>query len=547
MVKNNTDGGRGERLLVPRGFKPEPLTDFSLLRNRLAMKTALEFMAQKIGRNYPIIVGGTGFYLPQLASSLNPARANWGEVVGLISQAEERHANEAMRAAHDAFPEWSARGVHERARILRRAAQIMRERRFDLAAMEVYEVSKTWREADADVAEAIDFLEYYAGMAEHLMPYRPTEVLLSESNEFGYEGRGVAVVIAPWNFPIAIATGMCAAALATGNTVVFKPATSASMCGYKLVRILMEAGVPAGVINLLTGAGSVLGEALVKNEFTKNILFTGSKAVGFQLIKWAAEADFADQRQVRRVTAELGGKNAVVVDASADMDQAIFGIMRSAFGFQGQKCSACSRVIVHDSIHDEFVRRLVGAASSLQLGDPEDPATDIGAVIDKAAFERVNRYIKIGFEEGATLEYQEEARGVLWRGYFVGPAIFSNVLPTSRLAQEEIFGPVLAVIRAESFAAAIAVANDSEYHLTGGIYSRTEEHLALARRELRVGNLYINRGVTGAVVGRQPFGGFGASGTGPKAGGPDYLVPLMEARTITESLVRRGFSPKLKN
>jgi RHH-type proline utilization regulon transcriptional repressor/proline dehydrogenase/delta 1-pyrroline-5-carboxylate dehydrogenase len=546
MVEHN-DNLAGERLLVPRGFKPEPTLDFSQEKNRLMMKAALERAAKKIGYTYPIIVGGGAAYLSKLASSLNPARANWGEVVGLISQAEERHASEAMRAAHNAFPKWNSCGVRERARILRRAAGIMRERRFDLAALEVYEVSKTWREADADVAEAIDFLEYYAGMAEHLMPYRQTEVLLGESNEFGYEGRGVAVVIAPWNFPIAIAAGMCAAALASGNTVVFKPATSASMCGYKLVRIFMEAGVPAGAINLLTGSGSVLGEALVKNKFTKNVLFTGSKAVGFQLIKWAAEADFADQRQVRRVTAELGGKNAVIVDASADMDQAVAGVMRSAFGFQGQKCSACSRIIVHASIHDEFVRRLIGATSSLQLGDPEDPATDIGAVIDQIAFERVNRYIHLGFEEGATLEYREEAGGVLWRGYFVGPAIFSNVSPTSRLAQEEIFGPVLAVIRAESFAEAVNIANDSEYHLTGGIYSRTEEHLALARRDFRVGNLYINRGVTGAVVGRQPFGGFGSSGTGPKAGGPDYLLPLMEARTITESLVRRGFSPKLKN
>lgn len=544
MENNNA---HDERILMPRGFKPEPPLDFSQEKNRLAMKAALERMARKIGHTYPIIVGGTSHYLPSLTSSLNPARANLGEVVGLISQAKEEHVVAAMRAANDAFPKWNACGVAERAAILRRAAQLMRERRFDLAAMEVYEVSKTWREADADVAEAIDFLEYYAGMAEYLMSYRQTEILLGESNEFGYEGRGVAVVIAPWNFPIAIATGMCAAALATGNTAVFKPASSAAMCGYKLMRIFIEAGVPAGAINLLTGSGGALGEALVKNEFTKNVLFTGSKAVGFQLVKWAAEADFAEQKQVRRVTTELGGKNAVIVDASADMDQAVSGVMRSAFGFQGQKCSACSRIIVLDSIHDEFVRRLVGAVSSLQLGDPEDPATDIGAVIDKTAFERVNRYIRIGFEEGATLEYQEEARGVVWRGWFVGPTIFSNVSPTARLAQEEIFGPVLAVIRAKNFAEAVRIANDSEYHLTGGIYSRTEEHIAATRKSFRVGNLYINRGITGAVVGRQPFGGFGASGTGPKAGGPDYLLPLMEARTITESLVRRGFSPKLKN
>ena len=510
------------------------------------MQKAILKVSDERGKKYPLLIGERKVWTKNFIVSENPANFAAGYTLGYVAQARKESAAIAMFMAQDAFEIWSKTPVQERAAILLDASDIIRQERFELAALMILEASKTWREADADVAEAIDFLEYYARMAVELMPFSPTEKLAAESNEYGYAGRGVSVVISPWNFPMAIATGMCAAALAAGNTVVFKPASATVLIGYKIVEILQRAGLPAGVINFLPGSGNELGEYLVKHKYTKNILFTGSAKVGYQLIKWAAEADAEQQTHARRVIAEMGGKNAIIVDETADLDQAVLNVVKSAFGFQGQKCSACSRVIVLDSIHDEFVKRLVGAAAALKVGDPRLPGTDLGAVIDESAWRTIIHYINIGREEARLVYYVNVEP--LWKfGYFVGPAIFTEVSPNSVLAQDEIFGPVLAVISADSFENAVRIANASRYHLTGGVFSRTDEHIALAKQKFAVGNLYINRGVTGAIVGRQPFGGFGASGTGPKAGGPDYLLRLMEERVITENLMRRGFSPELKN
>lgn len=536
-----------ERLLMPKDYQPESPTDFSRIKNRIAMLNALDSVDKERGVMHPLLIGEEKIYGQQgWLCSENPANHGTKNMIGGIAKAGIPEAKLAMQAAKNAFPHWSAIPVRERADILLKAARIIRERRFKLAALQIYETSKTWREADADVAEAIDFLEYYAKMAVELMRYRPTEKLSGESNNYGYEGRGVIVVISPWNFPMAIATGMCSAALAAGNTVVFKPASATPIIGYKIVEILLEAGLPPGALNLIAGSGGELGEFLVKHPDTVNVLFTGSKKVGFKLIRWAGEANDEQQTHCRRVIAEMGGKNAIIVDSSADLDQAVDGVVKSAFSFQGQKCSACSRVIVLDSIYPEFLERLKGAADALKIGDPRRAETELGAVIDENAFKEIHRYIKIGKKE-AKLAYQKDLSKIASRGWFIGPTIFSNVSPTAIIAQEEIFGPVLAIIKAESFEKAIQIANDSKYHLTGGIYSRTDEHIALTKKHFRVGNLYINRTITGSIVGRQPFGGFGASGTGPKAGSPDYLLPLIEARTITECLTRRGFSPELKN
>jgi RHH-type proline utilization regulon transcriptional repressor/proline dehydrogenase/delta 1-pyrroline-5-carboxylate dehydrogenase len=531
---------------IPAPYRREALTDFSVPENRAAMQKAIRKISDERGRNYPLIIDNKRILTKSVIVSENPANALPGYVVGWVSKAEKNHAEQAMNEAQKTFNDWSNLPVFERARLLMNAADLIKEQRFELAALQTLEASKTWKEADADIAEAIDFLRYYAYSALRLMPLSPTEKLSGETNEYGYRGRGVTVVISPWNFPMAIATGMCAAALVTGNTVVFKPASSTPIIGYKIVELLLQAGIPEGVINFIPGSGNALGELLVKHPYTTNILFTGSKKIGFQLIKWAAEADFEQQTHYRRVIAEMGGKNAIIVDETADLDQAVLATVKSAFGYQGQKCSACSRVIVLESVYDEFVKRLIGATATLKVGDPRFPDIDLGAVIDKAAWTTIRHLIEIGRSE-ARLIYQTDVSSLEKFGYFIGPTIFTDVNPNSVLAQEEIFGPVLSVLRAQTFEQALEIANHSRYHLTGGVFTRTDEHLAMAKKKFLAGNLYLNRGITGAVVGRQPFGGFGASGTGPKAGGPDYLLPLMESITITENLTRRGFSPELKN
>jgi RHH-type proline utilization regulon transcriptional repressor/proline dehydrogenase/delta 1-pyrroline-5-carboxylate dehydrogenase len=417
----------------------------------------------------------------------------------------------------------------------------MRSRLYELAAWEVFECGKGWREATADVDEAIDFCEFYAAEAIRLQGEQGVDVP-GEDNRFDYLPRGVVGVIAPWNFPLAILTGMTAAALATGNTVVMKPAEPSSVVAALLMDVFRELDLPPGVLNYLPGRGEEAGAALVKHPHVALIAFTGSRSVGLAINATAAEVSKRGIPHVKRVIAEMGGKNAIIIDADADLDEAVLGVVKSAFGYQGQKCSACSRAIVLADVYDAFLGRLIEATKSLKIGPAEDPATSIGPVIDEESYQRVQRYIEVGRSEGRQV-LGVDAAPYSEHGWFIGPHIFADVPPTARLAQEEIFGPVLVVIRAADLTEALQIANGTDYALTGGIFSRSPASLDRARREFLVGNLYLNRAITGALVNRQPFGGFKMSGIGSKAGGRDYLLQFVMPRTITEHTVRRGFAP----
>jgi len=521
---------------APGAFVNEPHADFAREVNRTDMERALADVRRTFGRHHPLLIGGRKVETADVITSLNPAAPD--EVVGTTASAGLDEASEALRVARQAFPAWRDTPPAKRADILFGAADLMRRGRFRLAALEVYEAGKTWREADADVAEAIDFLEYYGrDMRRLAVPQRLHDVP-GEIDLYLYEPRGVAVVIAPWNFPLAILTGMTAAALVAGNTVVMKPANPTPLIAWELARLLGEAGLPAGALAYLPGPGRLIGDFLVEHPEVDLIAFTGSREVGLSILAKSAVLR-AGQRGIKRVIAEMGGKNAIVVDADADLDVAVEATVTSAFSFSGQKCSACSRTILLDPIHDEFVARLVNAAASMVVGDPAHPGTRVGPVINEEAFDKIHAYIKQGRRE-ATLALSAPAPST---GYFIGPHVFVDVDPGLTIAREEIFGPVLSVLRARDFDHALSLALDSDYALTGGLFTRSPEHIQRAYREFQVGNLYINRGVTGAMVGRQPFGGFKMSGVGSKAGGPDYLRQFLEPRTITENTLRRGFAP----
>jgi RHH-type proline utilization regulon transcriptional repressor/proline dehydrogenase/delta 1-pyrroline-5-carboxylate dehydrogenase len=520
-------------------FRNEPPIDFALERNRAAMRDALAEAESQFGRPYPLVINGEDVATNSEIISRNPSDIS--QAVGRVAAAEKQHAMTAVTAAKQALMEWAGHGARRRADYLLTAADVIRRRRFELAAWEVYECGKTWREADGDVCEAIDFCEYYARGAVELD--HPPEVLVpGEENRLIYMPRGVAAIIAPWNFPLAILTGMTVAALATGNTVIIKPAEQSSVVAAKLMEIFREIDLPSGVAHFLPGKGEVVGAALVEHPDVALIAFTGSRAVGLEINRRAAEVSAHGIGYVKHVICEMGGKNAIIVDDDADLDEAVLGIVKSAFGYQGQKCSACSRCIVLSSVYDAFLSRLIEATRSLKVGPADDPATSVGPVIDADSVERVRMYIGLG---------QREAREALAidvgdladQGHFVGPHIFAEVNSNSRLAQKEIFGPVLAVIRATNLTEAIRIANGTDYALTGGIYSRSPVNLDRACREMLVGNLYLNRPITGALVGRQPFGGFKLSGIGSKAGGQDYLLQFVIPRTITEHTMRRGFAP----
>jgi RHH-type proline utilization regulon transcriptional repressor/proline dehydrogenase/delta 1-pyrroline-5-carboxylate dehydrogenase len=519
-------------------FRNEPWADFAVAANRQAMQDALRQVTAQLGRHYPLWIDGKAVDTESRLVSVNPSHRK--QVVGTVASGRVADVASAVAAAKTALPAWNALGVEARAGFLERAADVMCRRRFELAAWQVYECGKAWREADADVTEAIDFCRYYAVEARHLQGR--VQDVPGEVNQLIYIPRGVVGVIAPWNFPLAILTGMTAAALATGNTVVMKPAEQSSVIAAKLMEVFNEVELPHGVLNLVSGQGETIGAALVEHPDTSLIAFTGSRAVGLAINRRAAEISAGGIGYVKRVIAEMGGKNAIIVDDDADLDEAVLGVVRSAFGYQGQKCSACSRAIVLDSIHEAFLERLVPAAQSLKVGPAEDPATSVGPVIDEESLSRIRKYIDLG---------RSEARQVLGvdvgplaeEGFYVGPHIFADVGPGTRLAQEEIFGPVLAVIRAKDLDQAFEFANGTDYALTAGLYSRSPANLDRARRELLVGNLYLNRGITGAMVGRQPFGGFKLSGIGSKAGGPDYLLQFVLPRAITENTLRRGFAP----
>ena len=517
----------------PGPFRNEPLLDFSRQENRSRFARTLKETRQRFGRDYLLWVGGEETETKEWLESINPAAPT--ETIGRVAVAGREEAERALASAADFFPEWRNTSVKERAAVLFRAAELMRRRRMELAGWELFEVGKGWREADADVAEAIDYLEYYGREMMRLSAPRVTQPLPGESNIYLYEPRGIAAVIAPWNFPLAILTGMTTAALVAGNCAIVKPAEQSPVTGALLVEILREAGLPDAACQLLQGGGE-LGAYLVRHPAVHLIAFTGSREVGLEILR-AAYDHPPEQEHVKRVVCEMGGKNAIIIDEDADLDEAVVHILESAFGYQGQKCSAASRIILTEEIHDHLLERLVEAVRSLKIGPPDDPRNFIGPVIDAAAHSRIIGYIDLAKREGKCVLDREAPSD----GYFIGPAIFGDIEPTHRLANEEIFGPVLSVIKAKGFDAALAIANRSSYALTGGIFSRSPAHIEKARKEFRVGNLYINRGITGAVVERQPFGGLKLSGIGSKAGGPDYLLQFLEPRTISENTLRHGF------
>ena len=515
------------------GFVNEPQTDFSMAPAREAMSRALTQVRQQLGRELPY--EGQPSRTDVELMSHNPSAPD--EIVGRIRACGPAEVEAALGIAVRRLPAWRDTPPQARAQILLKAATLLRTRRFELAAWEVLETGKPWREADADVAEAIDFLEFYARGMQRLGRPRRLGHEPGELNHLVWSSRGVAAVISPWNFPLAIPAGMVAAALVTGNVVLFKPSERAPAMAWHLTNILREAGIPNGVLHLLP-AGPEVGRSLVIHPDVHLVAFTGSQAVGLWMLEQAGRTP-PGSSVVKRVIAEMGGKNAIVIDETADLDEAVAGVVASFTGYQGQKCSACSRAIVLDSVHDLFLQRLKEAVLSLRIGPPEEPANRMGPMIDARAREKVREYIAIGKQEGR-LVVERKTEGP---GYFVGPAVFAGIEPQHRLAQEEIFGPVLAVMRARDFDDALRLANASSYALTGGLYSRSPAHIALARDQFDVGNLYINRPITGALVNRQPFGGHRLSGVGTKAGGDDYLQQFMVARVISENTLRRGFAP----
>ncbi|MFM7075557.1 MAG: proline dehydrogenase family protein [Planctomycetaceae bacterium] len=526
------------------GFRNEPLADFSRAEARAAMAAALDAFAAGVARGpapvVPVLIDGRPSGPWPLEDRADPSDIS--RIVARVSMPPAAEAARSVEAAARGLPAWRDAGTPARAEVLRRAAGIMRRRRHELAATIIREVGKSWREADGDVAEAIDFCEYYAAEALRLAAPRRHDVP-GEENVTELRPRGVCAVIAPWNFPLAILAGMTTAALVTGNTVVMKPAEQSSLTGLRLHEILLEAGVPPTAVQFLPGRGEEVGPALVTHPETAIVAFTGSRAVGLAINRAAAEAvERGATRMITRIIAELGGKNAIIVDDDADLDEAVVGVVHSAFGFQGQKCSACSRAIVLERVHDAFVRKLAPAVRSLRIGPAADPGARVGPLVDREAFDRVRSRIAAAAASAREI-VAVDAGDRAERGWYVGPAVFTDVDPRSSLAQEEIFGPVLAVIRARTFDEAIAIAHATPYALTAGVFSRSPGNLERARQGIEAGNLYLNRGITGALVARQPFGGYRMSGVGSKAGGPDYLLQFTVPRTVTENTMRRGFAP----
>ncbi|MFZ5816151.1 MAG: L-glutamate gamma-semialdehyde dehydrogenase [Bacillota bacterium] len=515
-------------------FRPEPFTDFSQERNRRAFEAALESVAAELGRTYPLIISGDRIRDGSTFDSTNPAHP--AEVIGRVVRAERNHFEQAMQAARGAFETWSRTDPAARARILLKAAADLRRRKHEFSACLVLEVGKTWPEADADTAEAIDFLEFYAREMIRLTREDRLVRIQGEDNELAYLPMGVGAIIPPFNFPLAIACGMTAAAIVTGNTVLLKPAVPAPVVAYRLVELLEGAGLPPGVVNYLPSPAADVGEWMVGDPQTRFVSFTGSRDVGVKIYEAAARVH-PGQRWLKRVVAEMGGKDAIVVDADADLEAAAGGIVSAAFGFGGQKCSACSRAIIHQAVYDRVLEMVVDRTRTLRVGDPREYHTSLGPLAGPRYYERVLSYIEIGKGEGRLMTGGGPAPvAAETGGYFIEPTIFADVDPGARIAQEEIFGPVLAFHRAPNYRTAIAMANDTEYGLTGAVYSRNREHLEYARREYQVGNLYFNRKCTGALVGVHPFGGFKLSGTDSKAGGQDYLTLFLQAKVISEAL-----------
>lgn len=518
-------------------FVNTPDTGFGSPENQTRMRNAIADVRRHFGGDYPLRIAGRDAHTREWYESVNPA--NPREMVGRVAQASAEDIDRAVEAARGAFAEWRTTNVSERAALLERVAQLLQKQRFELAAWACLECGKGWREADGDVGEAVDYCNFYAREMRRIALRPGIRDVPGESNVISYQPRGVVAVISPFNFPLALLTNMTAAAVVTGNTVVMKPAPAGSVVAAQLVDIFEQAGAPPGVVNFLPGSGDVAGEALVTHPGVAMIAFTGSAEVGCRINALAAEVQ-PGQQHVKTAALDMGGNNAVIVDSDADLDAAARGIIESAFGYSGQKCSACSRAIVLDDVYGAFVDRLVDACRSLAVGAAEEPGTVVGPVIDRAAVERVQKYVDIGLRE-ARLAFQGDISAVKGSGgYYVPPTIFADVPPDGRIANEEIFGPVLAVIRADDFGEAIRIANATPYALCGGVYTRSPANIERARRELEVGNLYINRKISGSMVDRQPFGGYRMSGTGRKFGGPDYLIQFCTTRTVTENTLRHG-------
>jgi RHH-type proline utilization regulon transcriptional repressor/proline dehydrogenase/delta 1-pyrroline-5-carboxylate dehydrogenase len=516
-------------------FENAPDTDYSDVIARDRIQSALKSVRQQFGKTYLPFINGEFVDTADKIDSVNPSR--FSEGVGKIGLINIDQAERAIEAAKTAFKTWKKTPASDRARILRKAANLFEQRRDELIAWMTFETGKPVKEGDSEVSEAIDFCNYYADEMERLdrgIDYN----FPGETNHYHYQPKGIVLVISPWNFPLAIPTGMTVAALVTGNCALLKPAETSSVIGAKIAEILIEAGIPKGVFQFVPGKGSTVGAHLVKHRDVHMIVFTGSQAVGCQIFREAATLQ-PGQKHLKRVVAEMGGKNAIIIDESADLDQAVQGVVQSAFGYSGQKCSACSRAIVLEPIYETFLARLIEATRSLNLGEAENPGTRVGPVIDSAAQQRIREYIEQGRTEAEVAIELPSPEG----GYYVGPTIFTNVSPNAKIAQEEIFGPVLAVMKAKTFQEALEMANGTPYALTGGLYSRTPSHIQQAQAEFEVGNLYINRAITGAIVARQPFGGSKLSGVGSKAGGVDYLLQFLEPRVVTENVQRQGFAP----
>jgi len=507
-------------------FKNEALTDFTRPENRQAQGEALEQVKSELGQTYPLIIGGEKIFNKETFASVNPSQPD--QVIGYFARASVEQADEAVKAAAAAFETWKRVPAEERAGYLFAAADLLKQRRFYVNAWMIYEVGKSWPEADADTAEAIDFLEFYAREMVRLAEDHPLVRIEGEDNQLVYIPLGVGAVIPPWNFPVAIMVGMTSASFVTGNTVVLKPASTSPMIAWQFMRILEDVGLPAGVVNFLTGSGSIIGDALIEHPMVRFIAFTGSRDVGLRINQLAAKP-YKGQLWLKRAVLEMGGKDAVVVDETADLDAAAEGIVASAFGFQGQKCSAGSRAIIVGQVYDQVLQKVIDKTKQLSVGDVTKPETYMGPVVDENAMQKITGYIEIGKHEGRLVA----GGGHHGPGYFIEPTVFADVDPHARIAQEEIFGPVLAVIKANDFDDALHIANDTEYGLTGSLYSRDQQRIERAKEEYHVGNLYFNRKSTGALVGVHPFGGFNMSGTDSKAGGRDYLLLFTQAKAIS--------------
>jgi len=513
-------------------FKNEPFTDYSTPENKAAMEAALAKVRSELGREYPIVINGEKIALDHKFNSINPGKTS--EVVGVFSEGDTDVSlvEKAISAATEAFKTWRNVPHEERAEYLFKVADIMRQRKHELSAWMVFEVSKTWAEADGDTAEAIDFCEFYALEMLRWGAEQPITPNPGEDNRFSYIPLGVGAVIPPWNFPLAIMAGMTMAAVVTGNTVVLKPSSDSPTIAAKFVEILEEVGLPAGVVNFISGS-SATGEAMVTHPKTRFISFTGSKGVGLHINEEAAKAR-PGQIWIKRVVAEMGGKDAIVVADDADLDAAASGAVAAAFGFQGQKCSACSRLIVDEKVHDELMAKVVELTRRLKVGQADASDTNVAAVINKKSFDNTLGYIEKGIAEGGRL--LTGGKGDASEGFYIEPTVIDNVAPGATIEQEEIFAPVLAVIKARDYDHAIEIANDTEFGLTGAVFSASQERLEQARRDFHVGNLYLNRKCTGALVGVHPFGGFNMSGTDSKAGGREYLLQFMQGKSVAQKI-----------